>query len=99
MLYDPKWDKQEFIEWLGQQPKNKTYPYIETRHCAVAQFLQYKGCERQDSDPSFEKAVGVHGIVAAFPHTFGAAYRRATGGIFIRFIARVTSLFCLSRVY
>lgn len=79
MLYNPKWDNHEnFVRWLGEQPPTKSYCYTDIGHCALAQYFDAIGQSRWIG-PDFERSLGVHDILIEGPHTFGAAYRRATG--------------------
>lgn len=96
MLYNPDWDKivrefdrKEFVSWLGKQPADQTYKYVEGNNCAVGQYLESKGYVEW-SNPALEKRLGVLSIVISHPHTFGAAYKRAKGfkGMFGRLLDR-----------
>lgn len=75
------------IAWLEQQPADKGYCYTAIGHCLLAQYLTAKGYANVSVAPGIfhhgpDRARGNYpwsfdDIASAFPHTFGAALKRA----------------------
>lgn len=81
--------KQQFIEWVGKQPAERSYVYDNTCGCAFAQFLRdCWGMENPSVGASFWAAgpygdrlvrdlpAGINDAVYAEPRTFGALAER-----------------------
>ena len=79
MLYNPTWSKEptlaSFSLWLETKDPDEAYNYLESRHCAVGQWLTAIG--EQPKDLVWDGDVGIaNGIAALKPRTFGALRKR-----------------------
>jgi hypothetical protein len=78
---------ESLVNWLEQQPPEKTYNYYSNRNCLVAQYLKSNGHEdvlifsmghwqdHNDIDRLFP--IKFDDVAVAQPRTFGAALKRA----------------------
>jgi hypothetical protein len=92
MLYDRRWDKEvfdvydtkNFVSWLGQQPKDRSYTYAFPDICAAAQYLKAHDVKHYDLSVEELQNLGWDKIVNSrgplFRSTFRAAYIRGRGG-------------------
>ena len=81
----------ELTTWLEQQPADKEYDYTDNKGCLIHQYLKAKGfnvgsvnparwSEPADKDLNYKRHALPHNwndISNGFPHTFGAALKRA----------------------
>lgn len=98
MLYDPKWEKKDrvfdkvslrdFVGWLETMPANETYNFTDPFGCALAQYLQARGCSMMESSIEFgpvpqptDDGYWLAEIVRQQPQTFGGALKRARAAL------------------
>lgn len=83
MLYDSRkagiYSRENFVFWLGQQPRNQRYNYTDSDNCAAAQYLKAHGIE--DYSLSVARLYELDwSFVNGMFETMGAAYIRGRGG-------------------
>lgn len=86
MLYDPKWKDEpnllsldNLISWLEMQPAKRTYNYIDSSECLVAEYLKAMGQESFDYAclDDFSRDFAIVANSGDPVDTYGAALNRA----------------------
>jgi hypothetical protein len=84
MLYDARkagiWSRENFVIWLGNQPRHQRYNYTDPDNCAAALYLKAHGIEGYSLSVEQLRVLEWNTIVNGMIDTMGAAYIRGRGG-------------------
>lgn len=83
MLYRREMDYRQHLinlaQWLGEQPPDETYSYLDSTNCLIARWLKARGEEQYDlltGEIKRKYGFQVHDVAIAYPNTYGSALRR-----------------------